>query len=103
MYSFYVVIIIKARSTLQWMSNRDVNLLKWPALSPDLNIMENIWGKMAKQVYKDGKQYENLAALKLAVEEAWADIELDYIADLYDSMKNRVFQVIKSNGGHSGY
>ena len=32
-----------------------------PALSPDLNPIENLWGKVARQVY--GKQYDSKVSL----------------------------------------
>jgi transposase len=34
--------------------------MKLPALSPDLNPIENVWRVLAREVYKEGKQYITL-------------------------------------------
>lgn len=34
--------------------------MEWPAKSPDINIIENIWGRLARDVYKQGCQDENI-------------------------------------------
>ncbi|KAG2802899.1 hypothetical protein PC113_g18682 [Phytophthora cactorum] len=37
-----------------------VQLLDWPARSPDLNPIENVWAILASKVYSRGKQYNSL-------------------------------------------
>ena len=34
------------------------------ANSPDINIMENLWGILVREVYKNGKQFSNVEDLK---------------------------------------
>jgi hypothetical protein len=62
-----------------------------------------MWGMMVKSVYADGRQYNSIEALQEAVFEAWENISENYIADIIDSMKERIFNVIFAHGGHSGY
>ena len=46
-----------ANSTWEWFLQNGVHVLEWPANSPDLNPMENLWGILCRTVYADGKQY----------------------------------------------
>jgi hypothetical protein len=77
--------------------------MKWPALSPDLNPVENMWATMSRTVYQNGKVFDTIIDLENAIKESWTNITMDYITDLIDSMKNRIYKVILSHGKHSGY
>jgi hypothetical protein len=47
-----------SKETKTWLDLKKINLLEWPAYSPYLNPIENVWGIMARRVYSNGKQYE---------------------------------------------
>nr|pir hypothetical protein K07C6.14 - Caenorhabditis elegans [Caenorhabditis elegans] len=49
--------IHSANSTRAFLSSKKVKLLKWPACSPDLNPIENMWASLVRLVYANGKQY----------------------------------------------
>ena len=46
-----------ANSTWEWFLQNGVQVMDWPANSPDLNPMENLWAILCCSVYADGKQY----------------------------------------------
>jgi hypothetical protein len=92
-----------SRSTLRWFEARDIPLLKWPNRAPDLNIMENVWGILARRVYANNKQYENVQELWNAIKREFKNLEQDVIDNLVSSMPNRIYQVINRNGGLSDY
>ena len=44
----------------------------WPqcaGLSPDINPMENLWGKLSNIIYRNGRVLETLKDLKIAITE----------------------------------
>lgn len=92
-----------AKIVMSWFQQRNVQLLEWPALSPDLNIIENIWSWLSRMVYADGKQYHSQNDLRNAVQNAWNTIPSDLINKLYTSMPQRIFSVITEKGGHTKY
>lgn len=53
-----------ARVTKNFLEAQNVNVLEWPACSPDLNPIENVWGMMTQRVYKNGRQFETVGELK---------------------------------------
>lgn len=68
-----------AGHTRQFLRERNIPLLDWPACSPDLNPIENLWGWLARRVYSNGKQFANVNDLKSAIRVAWGQIPIDYL------------------------
>lgn len=95
--------IHKARVVKSYISSQNIDILPWPPYSPDLNIIENVWGWLSRKVYEGGKQYEDKESLIAAIKSAWSEITLNYLESLYSSMKDRIFEVIKNNGGSTHY
>lgn len=92
-----------ARIVKKWISDQNVNLMDWPPYSPDLNIIENLWGWLSRKVYQSGRQFEDVDSLKSAIQNAWSEVSLDYLKALYDSVPDRIYEVISNKGGYTHY
>ena len=65
--------------------------------------MENAWGILARRVYANNRQYQSIAQLKVAVIEAWNELDMNLINRLVESIPNRFFQLIQRNGAAIDY
>ena len=63
-----------ATKTKEYFEKKKIHIMEWPALSPDLNPIKNIWGILAKEVYKNGQTYKNTSDLWDAICKAWYEI-----------------------------
>ena len=54
-----------------WFESKNIRLLTWPARSPDLPPIENLWGILCKIVYDGNRQYSSRNELITAIEQAW--------------------------------
>lgn len=93
----------RSQSTKRWLTNHNVELLPWAPYSPDMNIVENLWGIMARMVYRDGKVYSSLQELETACRLAWDDITQDLIDNLFNSIERRIEALRNANGGFTEY
>ena len=91
----------KSRKTQLWFVNAGFDVLPWPAQSPDLNPIENLWGYLKQKV--DAREVHGLDGLWKAVQEEWAAIPGEFLEKLADSMPQRIQAVIKSKGGATRY
>ena len=82
-----------------FLDDAGIQLLSWPAVSPDLNPIENVWAEL-----RDG--------LKRHPVPANSDELFDLLSTLWDgidalpyikSMRRRISSIIKVDGGHIKY
>ena len=90
-----------ARSTVSFLERegfKEKRLMAWPAQSPDLNCIENLWGILKQQLYANGKQYGSKVELKEAIVSVLSSIEASMIKKLTSSMDSRLINILQCNG-----
>lgn len=95
--------IHNAKKTMEFFKEKNIKILDHPACSPDLNPIENLWGWVSKEVFKNGRQYENVEDLKEAMLRAWNEIPDELIKNLIESMPDRIYELIVKKGSHTHY
>ncbi len=90
-----------AKGTKSWFNDHGVTVLDWPANSPDLNPIENLWG-IVKRKMRDTRP-NNADDLKATVKETWASIPPQQCHKLITSMPRRIEAVIKAKGAPTKY
>ncbi len=90
-----------AKSTKSWLNEHGVGVLDWPANSPDLNPIENLWGIVKRKMRN--KRPKNAGELKATVKESWASIPPHQCRKLITSMTRQIEAVIKAKGAPTKY
>jgi len=42
---------------MKFLKDKEIDVMEWLPLSPDLNIIENIWAVMSRTVFQQGQTY----------------------------------------------
>lgn len=92
-----------AATTRTFFDQRSIPVLDWPPYSPDLNIIENIWGIISKKVYEGGKSYNTCDELWESVSNHFLSISDEVIQNLFRSIPARLVRVIELGGKRTQY
>ena len=91
----------KARRVTAFLGRSGVEVMHWPAQSPDLNPIEHLWEVLFRKV--QNSKPSNLDALWQLLSAAWQDIQAEVIQNLVHSMPRRCAAVIAAKGRHTKY
>ena len=80
---------------------KKINRLDWPPYSPDLNPIENIWGIIKCQLYKEDTIKRSL--LTERVTKLWEEIDQSTIDNMIDGMHMRLIKCIEVDGERIKY
>jgi hypothetical protein len=73
----------------------------WPASSPDLNPIENLWAAIKDRLARYQRLPRNFGELRSRIEEIWRQITPEECQKLITSMTGRMQEVIKNRGWYT--
>ncbi|GFS84626.1 transposable element Tcb2 transposase [Trichonephila clavipes] len=85
------------------LDSEGIQRLVWPARSPDLNPIENVWDALGRQVADRNYPPTNKNTLIRALTEEWDKLPLQLLDNVVQSMVGRVECCITLHGGHIPY
>ena len=82
-----------SRLVQEWFDEEQITVMNWPAQSPDLNPIENLWVRIKERVSEQNPKSSE--ELWTAVLRAWNGITQRKVMTLIDSMPRRCAAVVK--------
>jgi len=76
---------------------------RWPAQSPDLNLIENLWLDMENELGETWGRIGDMSTLERALNTVWNSIPNERLIRLIQSMPQRLQAVIDADGGATRY
>jgi transposase len=92
-----------SKSTHKWFLDNDINTLEWPANSPDLNPIENVWNRIKFMIRKTKPLPRTKQELQDLISKLWEDFSPNFCENLIKTMPKRCREVIKSKGYPTKY
>ena len=92
-----------SKKAKKWFEDNDIQVLDWPAQSPDINPIEHLWEHLKRQLQKYDSPPKGVHELWGRVEKEWNEIPPEVCQRLVESMPRRVQAVIRAKGGHTKY
>jgi hypothetical protein len=78
-----------------------INLMNWPALSPNLNPIENTWSQLKRAINNQNHIPKNKKELIEAIHKEWRCIQPADFNKMISDMPKHIKACIKAKGGHT--
>nr|CAH7728608.1 unnamed protein product [Callosobruchus chinensis] len=94
---------LHTRAVQQALENGNIARLEWPAMSPDMNPIEHVWGYVSRAIFNRNNHPRSTQELIVVTTEEWDNIPQEVINNLIIGMHRRVDALIRSRGGNTKY
>ena len=91
------------RLVKNWLEEQEFRTIVWPAQSPDLNPIENLWGCLKRKLAEHENSPNGIHELQERVQVEWERMPVEECQKLIESMPRRVQAVLKAKGGYTKY
>ena len=89
--------------TAQYLTDQDITVLEWPAVSPDMNCVENVWALLSRAIRKHRPQPQTHDELFNILSAEWERIPAAVVYSHTSSMYRRVNALWRVDGGFTKY
>ena len=86
-----------------YLKSEGIARMVWPAYSPDLNPIENLWVALGGDVFSRFPPPTTLIELKTALQEEWRLLNSAVVDHLIESMSIRCKLCLQVRGAHISY
>jgi transposase len=96
----------RTNKAVTFFHEHNLQVLEWPAHSPDLNIIEHVWHYLKERVRQlpIASSKENLwSNVQMVLECMWSEEMTQKVNELYESLPNRMQAVVDAHGGNTRY
>lgn len=90
-----------AKKTKEWLPRHGIQVLTWPAQSPDLNPIEHLWNEVDRRLRKLSSPISGKEDLWDKLQNVWNGIEKEFCHKLVETMPERIKDVLKAKGGYT--
>ncbi|GFW43035.1 transposable element Tc1 transposase [Trichonephila clavipes] len=92
-----------AKTVRGFCSAQHMQLLPWPAYSPDMSPIEHVWDLVSQRLASDPRPAASKDKLLLGIQTMWNSLPQADIQNLFDSMLRRIAALIVARGGCTKY
>jgi transposase len=92
-----------AKSIVQWLKDKEISVLTWPAQSPDLNPIEHMWAALKSRLNEYDTAPSGLLELWDRIQETWDKFTKEECLRYIESMPARIDAVLKAKGRWTSY
>jgi transposase len=93
----------RARLVDNFIQQTGVTRMEWPACSPDLNPIENLWDHLHRRVRENNQPPQTLQQLLVLLQMEWELIPQATLRTLVESMRRRCMECLANRGGSTHY
>ena len=100
-----------SKQSQRFFASKQIPVMDWPANSPDLNPLENLWSDFKARFHqhftdtksKPSSSKDAIDKYAADLQKVWEECSMDLVHSLVESMPQRVQAVLKAKGGHTKY
>ena len=92
-----------ARLTIDYHYHEGIEVMDWPARSPDFNPIEHVWDYLYRQISRLDRPPLTVQDLIQAIKLVWEALPQQSIQNLILSMSRRCYERANNRGGHTQY